>query len=95
MLQVNLDRLDCTCLVWSGCVCAPAESLPLAHTHACPDPPCPLPITADCSCLENLDEIKYYKNYKFVKGNICSSDLVNYVLEEEVRASVWGLRILL
>ncbi|GAB5030792.1 dtdp-glucose-dehydratase [Nannochloropsis oceanica] len=36
-----------------------------------------------CSCLENLDEIKYYKNYKFVKGNICSSDLVNYVLEEE------------
>ena len=21
----------------------------------------------DCSCLENLDEIKYYKNYKFVK----------------------------
>eukprot|EP00624_Nannochloropsis_granulata_P004820 evm.model.NODE_34240_length_32379_cov_28.507706.6 len=36
-----------------------------------------------CSCLDNLDEIKYYKNYKFVKGNICSSDLVNYVLEEE------------
>jgi UDP-glucose 4,6-dehydratase len=36
-----------------------------------------------CSCLENLDEIKYNKNYKFVKGNICSSELVNYVLKEE------------
>jgi dTDP-D-glucose 4,6-dehydratase len=36
-----------------------------------------------CSCLENLDEIKFYKNYKLVKGNICSSDLVNHVLEEE------------
>lgn len=37
----------------------------------------------DCSCLENLDEIKDYPNYKFVKGNICSSDLINYVLAEE------------
>ncbi|KAJ1379918.1 hypothetical protein B484DRAFT_426299, partial [Ochromonadaceae sp. CCMP2298] len=36
-----------------------------------------------CSCLENLDEIKDYPNYKFVKGNICSSDLVNFVLETE------------
>lgn len=36
-----------------------------------------------CSCLENLDEIKNYPNYKFVQGNICSSDLVNYVLETE------------
>lgn len=36
-----------------------------------------------CSCLENLDDIKHYPNYKFVKGNICSSDLVNFVLETE------------
>jgi dTDP-D-glucose 4,6-dehydratase len=30
-----------------------------------------------------LDEIKDYPNYKFVKGNICSSDLVSFVLEAE------------
>lgn len=36
-----------------------------------------------CSCLANLDDVKQYRNYKFIKGNICSSDLVNYVLEEE------------
>lgn len=35
-----------------------------------------------CSCLANLEELKAYPNYKFVKGNICSSDLVSYVLEE-------------
>lgn len=40
-------------------------------------------LATDCSCLENLDEIKNYPNYKFVKGNICSSDLVNFVLETE------------
>ena len=37
----------------------------------------------DCSCLENLEEVKNYPNYKFVKGNICSSELVNYLLEAE------------
>lgn len=36
-----------------------------------------------CSCLANLDEIKDYPNYKFIKGNICSSDLVNFVLDSE------------
>jgi len=36
-----------------------------------------------CSCIENLDELKSYPNYKFVKGNICSSELVSYVLEAE------------
>ena len=36
-----------------------------------------------CSCLENLDEMKSYPNYKFIKGNICSSDLVNHVLITE------------
>lgn len=40
-------------------------------------------LITDCSCLENLDEIKDYPNYKFVKGNICSSELVSYVLEAE------------
>jgi UDP-glucose 4,6-dehydratase len=33
-----------------------------------------------CSCLSNLDPIKDLPNYTFVKGNICSSDLVNFVL---------------
>jgi len=36
-----------------------------------------------CSCLENLDCIKDEPNYKFIHGNICSSDLVNFVLESE------------
>jgi len=36
-----------------------------------------------CSCLENLDEIKEYPNYKFVKGDICSSDLVNFIIATE------------
>jgi len=36
-----------------------------------------------CSCVANLDEIKYYRNYKFIKGNICSPDLVNYIMDEE------------
>jgi len=36
-----------------------------------------------CACLSNLDEIASLPNYKFVKGNICSSDLVNYVLKTE------------
>ena len=36
-----------------------------------------------CSCLEKLDEIKYYKSHKIVRGNICSSESVSYVLEEE------------
>ena len=36
-----------------------------------------------CSCLANLDEIKSKENFKFVKGDICSPDLVSYVLKEE------------
>lgn len=36
-----------------------------------------------CSCLENLDEVKDLPNFKFVKGDICSPDLVSYVLKEE------------
>jgi UDP-glucose 4,6-dehydratase len=30
-----------------------------------------------------LDEIKNYPNYKFIKGNVCSEDLVNFVLKAE------------
>ena len=37
----------------------------------------------DCACKENVDELEGLPNYKFVKGNICSSELVNYVLETE------------
>eukprot|EP00978_Attheya_sp_CCMP212_P027458 scaffold91942_cov52-Attheya_sp.AAC.3 len=36
-----------------------------------------------CACLENLSEIKDMPNFKFVKGDICSPDLVSYVLKEE------------
>jgi UDP-glucose 4,6-dehydratase len=35
-----------------------------------------------CACLENLDELKDLPNFKFIKGDICSSDLVNFVLSE-------------
>ncbi|KAI2493547.1 Polysaccharide biosynthesis protein [Fragilaria crotonensis] len=36
-----------------------------------------------CSCLANLDELQGLPNFKFVKGDICSPDLVSYVLKEE------------
>ena len=36
-----------------------------------------------CSCIENLNDLKSEPNYKFIKGNICSSELVSYVLESE------------
>jgi UDP-glucose 4,6-dehydratase len=36
-----------------------------------------------CSCLENLDSIKHLPNYKFIKGDIATADLVSYVLREE------------
>jgi UDP-glucose 4,6-dehydratase len=36
-----------------------------------------------CSCLANLDVIKDLPNYKFIKGDIGSLDLVSYVLKEE------------
>lgn len=34
-----------------------------------------------CSCLENLSEIENSSNYNFIKGDICSSDLVNFIIE--------------
>lgn len=36
-----------------------------------------------CSCLANLDDISRLRNFKFVKGDITSSDLVSYVMVEE------------
>ena len=36
-----------------------------------------------CSCLANLGEIARLKNFKFVKGDISSPDLVSYVMTEE------------
>ena len=36
-----------------------------------------------CACLANLDAVRDAPNYKFVKGDITSADLVNYVLETE------------
>jgi UDP-glucose 4,6-dehydratase len=36
-----------------------------------------------CSCLENLSELKDLPNYKFIKGDIATADLVSYVLREE------------
>jgi len=36
-----------------------------------------------CACLENLDGLKDKPNFKFVKGDIGSPDLVSFVLKEE------------
>merc|ERR1719506_648577 len=36
-----------------------------------------------CSCIANLEEVASLPNYKFIKGDITSSDLVTYVLAEE------------
>jgi len=36
-----------------------------------------------CACLANLEEIFDLPNFKFVKGDIASPDLVSYVLREE------------
>jgi len=36
-----------------------------------------------CSCLENLSELNDLPNFKFIKGDIATADLVAYVLREE------------
>jgi UDP-glucose 4,6-dehydratase len=36
-----------------------------------------------CSCVENLQDISQLPNFKFVKGDITSTDLVNFVFKEE------------
>lgn len=35
-----------------------------------------------CACLDNLEELKDLPNFKFIKGDICSSDLVNFIFAE-------------
>lgn len=35
-----------------------------------------------CSSLKNIDEIANLPNYKFIKGNICSADLVMHVFKQ-------------
>ena len=42
-----------------------------------------------CSCIANLEEVDKCDNYKFVKGDITSSDLVTYVLKQE-KVRRWG-----
>jgi UDP-glucose 4,6-dehydratase len=36
-----------------------------------------------CASLHNLDAVKSLKNFKFVKGDIQSADLINFVLNED------------
>merc|ERR1719231_471993 len=36
-----------------------------------------------CSTVNNLNEVKDCKNFKFVKGNLLSANLIKYVLETE------------
>jgi len=36
-----------------------------------------------CSSLRNLDAVKDKPNFKFIKGNLCSADLLSYVLQTE------------
>lgn len=36
-----------------------------------------------CSDLSNLDEIKTLPNFKFIRGDICSYDLIQYILDSE------------
>lgn len=36
-----------------------------------------------CACLANLEEVSELPNFKFIKGDIASPDLVSYVLREE------------
>lgn len=36
-----------------------------------------------CSCLENLSELENLPNFKFVKGNLTSADLVSHIFKEE------------
>ena len=69
---VNFDRLDCK---YIAIVITFRLHLVVNDYY--------LLLYIDCACLENLDEIKNYPNYKFIRGNICSSDLVSYVLAAE------------
>ena len=88
-IQVNLDRLDyCSCLENLDEVKYYKVSPALPPTH----PPTLPPVHACGSHLPSVlfnllthppAHLTHLQNYKFIKGNICSSDLVNYVMEEE------------
>ena len=34
-----------------------------------------------CACLDNISELNPYDNYKFIKGDICDFNLINYLLD--------------
>jgi UDP-glucose 4,6-dehydratase len=69
---INFDKLDCkSCHSFS--ISLLINCLTLFFIHS----------LLDCACIENLSELKTYPNYKFIQGNICSSDLLNYVLKSE------------
>lgn len=36
-----------------------------------------------CSSLKRVEEIERYPNYEFIKGTICSVDLVDYIMKEK------------
>lgn len=36
-----------------------------------------------CSSLKRVEEIEKYPNYEFIKGTICSVDLVDYIMKEK------------
>ena len=36
-----------------------------------------------CANLRNFERVASYLNFKFIKGDICSSDLISHLLREE------------
>jgi len=36
-----------------------------------------------CSNIKNFQECELYRNFTFIKGDICSSDLINFILQHE------------
>jgi UDP-glucose 4,6-dehydratase len=77
---VNLDRLDCALVGWSVDWLVDRSAAICTHLHQLSQP---TQSPADCSCTENLAEVERFRNYRFIKGDIRSADLVNFVLEEE------------
>lgn len=80
ILLIFDDELTCFC-IWKGFIASHVAIL------LCQKYPLYNVVVYDrldyCSCLENLDQIKDLPNFKFIKGDIGSLDLVSYVLEEE------------
>ena len=72
--------------------CADSPWEPVAAWHpplTCALPPalCMQIVNLDkidyCSSLKNLNEVSTFSNYKFIKGNLLSADLITYILEQE------------